>query len=80
MPKLNIGDKVKIVNVINCQFGCNPSMLKLDGKTTVIDDIYQGFNKNNYLTVRYRIKIDYGVYWWSANCFEPIGRIFMKNE
>lgn len=83
MPKLNVGDKVKIVNVRNCQFGWNPSMLKLNGKTTIINDIYQGFNKNNYLTVRYRIQIDYGVYWWSANCLEPVDckyKFIMKNE
>ena len=83
MPKLNVGDKVKIVNVENCEFGCNPLMIKLTGKTTVIDDIYQGFNKNNKLTVRYRIQIDNGVYWWSANCLKPVDckcKFIIKNE
>ena len=89
MPKLNVGDKVKIVNVRNCQFGCNPLMLKLTGKTTVITGkttVITGItdeSSDNYYIGRteYKIKIDYGMYIWSANCLEPVKRKFIiKNE
>jgi hypothetical protein len=77
MPKLNVGDKVKIINVRNCQFGCNPSMLKLNGKTTVITGV-----TDNYMgRAEYKIKIDYGIYIWSANCLEPVKcKFIIKNE
>lgn len=74
MPKLNIGDKVKIVNVENCEFGYNPLMLKLTGKTTVI------INIDN---TEYKVKIDSGIYSWSANCLKPVDckyKFIMKNE
>ena len=81
MPKLNIGDKVKIVNVRNCQFGCNPLMLKLTGKTTVITGITDESSDNYIGRTEYKIKIDHGMYIWSANCLEPIKRKFIiKNE
>lgn len=72
MPKLNIGDKVKIVNVENCKFGCNPLMIKLTGKTTVIINIDD---------TEYKVKIDSGMYSWSANCLEPVKyKFIIKNE
>lgn len=83
MPKLNVGDWVKIVNVRNCQFGCNPLMLKLTGKTTVITGITDE-NSDNYIgRTEYKIKIDYGMYIWSANCLEPVDckcKFILKNE
>jgi hypothetical protein len=81
MPKLNVGDKVKIINVRNCEYGFNSMMLELVGKKTVITGVSIAFNKNNKLRVRYKIKADGSLYSWSANCFEPIGRrAVMKNE
>lgn len=78
MPKLNIRDKVKIVNVRNCEFDCNPSMLKLTGKTTIITNIiYKSYTGRT----EYKVKIDCGMYVWSANCLEPVKcRFIMKNE
>lgn len=75
MPKLNVGDKVKIVNVKNCEFGCNPSMLKLDGKITVITNIVD--------ICQYKVKADGSLYSWSANCLEPVDckcKFILKNE
>ena len=81
MPKLNIGDKVKIVNVRNCQFGCNPLMLKLTGKTTVITGITDESSDNYIGRTEYKIKIDCGMYIWSANCLEPVDcKFILKNE
>lgn len=83
MPKLNVGDKVKIVNVRNCQFGWNPSMLKLDGKTTVITGVTDESSDNYIGRTEYKIKIDYGKYIWSANCLKPVDckyKFIMKNE
>ena len=81
MPKLNVGDKVKIVNVRNCEFDYNPLMLKLTGKTTVITGITDE-NSDDYLgKIEYKIKIDRGMYVWSANCLKPVNCNFiMKNE
>lgn len=79
MPKLNVGDKVKIVNVRNCEFGCNPLMLKLAGKTTVITHIYF----EGKTGTRYSVQIDKGVYSWSANCLKPVDckcKFIIKNE
>ena len=76
----NVGDKVKIVNVINCEFGHTSSMLELIGRETVITGVSNFFNKNNKLRIRYKVKADGGLYGWSANCFKPIGTAVMKNE
>ncbi len=83
MPKLNIGDKVKIVNVRDCEFGCNPSMLKLTGKTTVITCIIDESSDDYIGKIKYRVKIDMGKYIWSANCLEPVKykyKFIIKNE
>lgn len=83
MPKLNVGDKVKIINVRNCQFDYNPSMLKLTGKTTVITDITDESSDEYMGVTEYKIKIDYGMYVWSANCLEPVDckyKFIIKNE
>lgn len=76
----NVGDKVKIVNVINCEFGHNSAMLELIGRETIITGVSNFFNKNNKLRIRYKVKADGGLYGWSANCFEPIRTAVMKNE
>ena len=81
MPKLNVGDKVKITSVINCEFGFNSTMLELVGRKTVITDISITFNKNNKLRVRYKVQIDENLYDWSANCLEPVeSKFIIKNE
>ena len=81
MPKLNVGDRVKIVNVRNCKFDYNPSMLKLTGRTTVITCITDESSDDYMGEIEYKVKIDRGVYIWSANCLEPIKHKFIiKNE
>lgn len=77
MPKLNIGDKVKIVNVRNCEYGCNSIMLKLVDKITVIT----GINDICHDDIEYKVKADGSLYSWSANCLKPINCNFIiKNE
>ncbi len=73
-PKLNIGDKVKIVNVRNCEYCYNSVMLKLTGKiTNIVDICHDG--------IEYKVKADGGLYSWSANCLEPVDcKFIMKNE
>lgn len=75
--ELKVGDKVRIVNVRDCLFGYNPTMIGLTGQTTVITN-----KKLNYddITWEYKIKADDGRFTWSDNCFELIGRTVMKNE
>lgn len=81
MPKLNVGDKVKIINVRNCKFDYNPSMLKLTGRTTVITCITDESSDDYMGEIEYKVKIDYGMYIWSANCLKPINYNFIiKNE
>lgn len=79
MPKLNIGDKVKIVNVRNCEYGYNSVMLKLTGKITVITNIYDICHGD----IEYKVKADGSLYDWSANCLEPVDckcKFILKNE
>lgn len=76
-PKLNVGDKVKIVNVKNCHYGYNALMLKLTDKITVITDI----NNTCRDDIEYKVKADGSLYSWSANCLEPVDcKFIMKNE
>ena len=80
MPaKFNIGDKVKIVNVRNCWYGCNSVMLKLTGKITVITNINDIYHND----IEYKVKADGSLYSWSANCLEPVDckcKFILKNE
>lgn len=81
MPKLNVGSKVKIVNVENCHYGYNALMLKLTGKITVITDINNICRDD--IEIEYKIKADGNMYSWSANCLEPVDckyKFIMKNE
>lgn len=75
--KFNIGDKVKIVDVKNSEFGYNANMINCIGQTTTI--INEELTPDGMLRI-YKIKADKGRFNWSANCFEPIRRIVIKNE
>lgn len=81
MKFFKIGDNVKITSVINCEFGLNPTMMELVGRTTVITGVKYTLNKNHYPTIRYKVQIDENLYNWSGNCFEPVeSKFIMKNE
>lgn len=79
MPaKFNIGDKVKIVDVINCEFGYNSNMVDLLGQTTTI--INEEFTPDNVFRI-YKIKADKGRFNWTANCLKLlIKRTVIENE
>lgn len=80
MPKkeLKVGDKVRIVNVINCLFGYNYTMIGLTGQTTVITEKIKYSDEEE---AEYKVQIDKSKYCWSANCLELVEHIrFIKNE
>ena len=78
MPdKFNIGDKVKIVNAINCEFG---NMINYIGQTTTI--INEGLTPDGMLRI-YKIKVDKGRFNWSVNCLKLLIKrknTVMENE
>lgn len=76
--KFNIGDKVKIVDVKNSEFGYNANMINCIGQTTTI--INEELTPDGKLRI-YKIKVDKGRFNWSANCLKPINYNFIiKNE
>ena len=81
MPdKFNIGDKVKIVDVKNCEFGYNANMIDCIGQTTTI--INEELTPDGMFRI-YKIKVDKGRFNWSANCLKLLIKrksTVMKNE
>ena len=75
--RFNVGNKVKIISVKKCKFGYNNIMADCIGQTTVITSKKLSYDD---ITWEYKIMADNGNFTWSSNCFEPIGRIIMKNE
>lgn len=79
--KFNIGDKVKIVNVKNCEFGYNDVMFDFLGQTTTIINEEPGFYSS--IGRIYKIKADKGRFSWSANCLKLLTKrtvMVIKNE
>lgn len=81
MPtKFNIGDKVKIVDARNCEFGCNTNMINCVGQTTTI--INEELTPDGNFRI-YKIKVDKGRFYWSANCLKLLIKrksTVMENE
>jgi hypothetical protein len=80
MSKLNIGDKVKIVDARNCEFGCNNIMTDYIGQTTTI--INEELTPDGLFRI-YKIKVDKGRFNWSANCLKLLIKrksTVIKNE
>ena len=81
MPaKFNIGDKVKIVDARNCEFGYNANMINCIGQTTTI--INEELTPDGMLRI-YKIKVDKGRFNWSANCLKLLIKrksTVMENE
>lgn len=75
--RFNVGNKVKIISITKCKFGYNNIMTDCIGQTTVITSKKLSYDN---ITWEYKIMADNGKFTWSSNCFEPIGRIVMKNE
>lgn len=79
-PKLNVGDKVKIVDARNCEFDCNANMINCIGQTTTI--INEELTPDGMLRI-YKIKVDKGRFNWSANCLKLLIKrksTVMENE